>query len=152
MQHAESAYSGVRVRRYGDTPTRMAFYECAATGAALPVVFDARLPAFLPFADLVDYSSFVTVLDPNAVLAGSLDAVNALAGAPEEDMLKQVQALHAVRHLMQYALRPEHLLIRFDELEVLHALDDAFTASVKAVLRNLCGRGRLPAQRCAPGS
>ena len=137
------------MRRYGDTPTRMAFYECAATGAAVPVIFDARLPAFLPFADLVNYTSFVMVVDEEAVLSGVLDIVDALASVSQEEILNRLQALHGVRHLMQYALRPQHLLIRFDERETVHALDDAFTASVKAVLRNLCGRGALPEARCS---
>ena len=139
-------------RRYGDTPTRMAFYECAATGAALPVVFDPRLPGFLPFADLVDYSSFVTVVDGDAISSGELDIIEELASYGKGDMLRRLAALHGVRHLMQYALRPQHLLIRFDEIGGVHALDDAFTASVKAVLRSLCRRGLVPRERCSPGA
>ena len=132
------------VQPWGDTPTRLAFYECAATGAALPVVFDPRLPDFLAFADLVDYRAFVTVLDPQAFISGEQDIVQVLSAPSPQDMLARLERLHRVRHVMQYAVRPQHLLVRFDERETVHAGDDAFTASFKAALRNLCRRGLLP--------
>ena len=37
-----------------------------------------------------------------------------------------------------YALNPEHSLLRFSEMYSLHPLDDAFTASMKAMLRKAC--------------
>ena len=36
-------------------------------------------------------------------------------------------------------VRPNHLLVRLDRLGAVHALDDAFTMSFKAVLRRACG-------------
>ena len=36
-------------------------------------------------------------------------------------------------------VRPNHLLVRLDRLTTVHALDDAFTMSFKAVLRKACG-------------
>ena len=42
----------------GDTPTRMAIYECAALGS-IPVVFDSALLKLLPFADVLDWESLL---------------------------------------------------------------------------------------------
>ena len=35
-------------------------------------------------------------------------------------------------------VQPNHLLLRHDSLSTVHPLDDAFTMSVKAVLRHAC--------------
>lgn len=43
-----------------------------------------------------------------------------------------------VKHVFMYALNPEHSLLRFSEMYSLHPLDDAFTASMKAMLRKAC--------------
>ena len=37
-----------------------------------------------------------------------------------------------------YSLTPEHGLVRFSEMYSIHPLDDAFTASMKALLRKAC--------------
>jgi len=37
-----------------------------------------------------------------------------------------------------YSLTPEHALVRFSEMHSIHPLDDAFTASMKALLRKAC--------------
>lgn len=38
--------------------------------------------------------------------------------------------------------------IRFDQRNLLHPEDDAFTFTMKAVLRNLCKRGKFERKRC----
>jgi hypothetical protein len=38
-------------------------------------------------------------------------------------------------------VRPNHLLVRLDQLDAVHALDDALTMSLKAVLRHACAGG-----------
>ena len=43
-----------------------------------------------------------------------------------------------VKHAFLYALNPEHSLLRFSEMYSLHPLDDAFTASMKALMRKAC--------------
>ncbi len=45
-------------------------------------------------------------------------------------------------------MRPNHLLVRLDQLEAVHALDDALTMSLKAVLRRACAGE----QGCRAGS
>jgi hypothetical protein len=45
-----------------------------------------------------------------------------------------------------------HTLVRFDEMAAVHPRDDAFTSSLKALLRHACAHGTLPAGRCAPAA
>ena len=40
-----------------------------------------------------------------------------------------------------WQVQPNHLLVRYDSLHVVHPLDDAFTMSFKAVLRHACQHG-----------
>ena len=68
----------------------------------------------------------------------------------EAQTLAKQKFLHEHMHVMQYAINPRHELIRFDKMFLEHVDDDAFTFTWKAVLRNLCQRKVLPAQRCSP--
>lgn len=43
-------------------------------------------------------------------------------------------------------------LRRFDQRSVVHPEDDAFTFTMKALLRNLCARGKLTLNRCRAAS
>jgi hypothetical protein len=52
------------------------------------------------------------------------------------------------RHMFQYMLDPVHELLTVDSTGVIHCFDDAFTSSIKAVMRNACRRGLLPLDRC----
>ena len=49
-----------------------------------------------------------------------------------------LRVLAQIKHVFMYALNPEHSLLRFSEMYSLHPLDDAFTASIKAMLRKAC--------------
>ena len=131
----------------GDTPTRRAFYDCVNLGDSIPVVFDSKLLEFLPFSELLNYESFVEYVDMAAIFEGK-DVVEMLMGVSEEEIFSKLGALHQLRHILQYASAPQHLLIRFDQLNTLHEMDDAFTASFKAVVRNSCQRSLLPKNKC----
>lgn len=76
----------------------------------------------------------------------ALQAQHSEAGA-----LRRLEALHGVRHVLQYSLNPLHELVRFDLLRAVHREDDAFTLGLRSVLGNLCGRRLLPDERCAGG-
>lgn len=66
--------------------------------------------------------------------------------------LAQLQYIHEVRHVFQYSLNPAHYLIRWDERGQRHRRDDAFTFTMKAVMRNLCTRQqRLLPLQCLAG-
>ena len=62
--------------------------------------------------------------------------------------------LHRVQRVMQYMLNPDHDLLRFDQMGQMGADEDAFTFSLKAVMRRLCQQRKLPAKRCGgwPGA
>lgn len=55
------------------------------------------------------------------------------AAFTEEKALERASRLHEVKHVFLYALNPDHALIRWDEAYGVHPLDDAFTASMKAL-------------------
>jgi hypothetical protein len=59
-----------------------------------------------------------------------------------------LEKLHAVKHVLLYAIDPDHTLVRFDTMHDVDDRDDAFTAGIKALMRSLCKRGILPLQLC----
>jgi hypothetical protein len=122
-----------------------------------------KTPAVLdtfPFSDAVDPRLFSVDLSA-ALASGDLDlnATNLVdyldRTYPPGRRLKMLAHLHAWQRLFQYSLDPVHELIAFDQVKVVQPVEDAFTASWKAVLRSLCARGQLPKERClarAPSS
>lgn len=56
-----------------------------------------------------------------------------------------------IKHIFLYAVNPLHTLVRFDEMAAVHPRDDAFTSSLKALMRHACGHGTLPGARCHVG-
>ena len=116
------------------------------------MVFDPGYAATLPFGDVVDYARLMRVVPLDSIVGGA-NALDVLRGAFDEGgALAQLAYTHAVRHAFQYMLNPVHELVRFDQLAALTAEDDALTMTLKAALRNLCGRGLLPAGRCRPAA
>lgn len=57
-----------------------------------------------------------------------------------------------IKHVFLYAVNPMHTLVRFDEMAAVHPRDDAFTSSLKALMRHACAHGTLPAGRCSPAT
>jgi hypothetical protein len=131
---------------YGDGPSRHVSMDCMAADT-VPVYFDKYLNQHSAFADLVDYSEFTSVVDP-----AELESTNII------DILKQrhgrtsrlamTQRLHQIKHIFLYSVNPLHTLVRFDEMGAVHPRDDAFTSSLKALLRHACAHGTLPAAKC----
>lgn len=56
-------------------------------------------------------------------------------------LLKKLQAVWHVRQVFQYSSNPSHLTLRWDAVHRLDPLDDAFTFSIKALMRKLCEFG-----------
>lgn len=129
----------------GDTPLRRGLYDCLASHV-LPVLFDKFAIHHLAFADLIQYSDFVTTLPG----VGARDnAVDLLANATSTaERVRMIVALQRVANVFIYAVTPAYSAVRFEAMHVIEHGDDAFTASFKAVLRNACGRMLLPASRC----
>lgn len=53
-----------------------------------------------------------------------------------------------IKHIFLYSVNPMHTLVRFDEMGAVHPRDDAFTSSLKALLRHACKHGTLSAAKC----
>mmetsp|Transcript_17054 Transcript_17054/g.50910 ORF Transcript_17054/g.50910 Transcript_17054/m.50910 type:complete len:629 (+) Transcript_17054:196-2082(+) len=132
---------------YGDGPSRHVSMDCMAADT-IPVFFDRYLLQHSAFADVVDYSEFTAVVNPKALNKSNI--VDILKERfPPEKRAAMAMRLHQIKHIFLYAVNPQHTLIRFDEMAAIHPQDDAFTSSMKALLRHACSRGTLSAARCA---
>ena len=100
-----------------------------------------------------NYSGFTAMqelIEENA----TMNAIDALFERfNRHTTLAQLQYIHEVRHVFQYSLNPAHDLLRWDQRAQRDHHDDAFTFTMKAVMRNLCARHPhlLPLQ-CLVGS
>lgn len=127
----------------GDLPTRLSLWD-VFQGSTIPVVFDEHLFSVLPFADLIDYSAFVPVKP--TTWKGSF-VVEVKRSATFATRLQALASLHNVRHLLQYSLNPVDEAVTFDSIYSIDELDDAYTATIKSVLRTLCKQEKL-GHRC----
>ena len=149
-----SAYAAANycIQPYGDTPTRQAFYDCVALGTTIPVVFDQRLLHFLPFAHVVPYQKFAIVVSEQEVVEGSAQSwADRLPSPGSETYDAMLQELKVYHHVFQYAVAPDHRLVAFDSLQIVHERDDAFTMALKGVIHNACKRGLLEHPGCRQG-
>lgn len=129
----------------GDTPLRRGVYDCLALGRTLPVFYsDPHVVHHLAFADLIAYRELVTVI--GSLADNFFDVLVNTTSMPER--IGMITALQRVAHVFQYAVNPSYSLITFEAMHLIEPSDDAFTASVKGVLRNLCSRKVLPVWRC----
>ena len=126
------------VQPYGDTPTRSALLDCIASGLAVPVVFDEFLYNMLPFADVIDMRSMMVYIPEEVVLQPGANFLDQLRAYSNESRAYMLENLQRFSHAFQWAVQPDHLLVRHDTLSEVHTRDDAFTMSVKAVLRHMC--------------
>jgi hypothetical protein len=126
------------VQPYGDSPTRSALLDCIASGLAVPCVFDEFLFDMLPFADVIDYREMVAYVPADAIMAPGASFLDWLRHYDAAARAAMLGSLQAVSQALQYAVQPNHLLVRHDRLAVVDPLDDAFTMSLKAVLRHAC--------------
>ena len=56
------------------------------------------------------------------------------------EALEMLRYIQSVRHVFQFSLNPEHDVIRWDQQAMLSEADDAFTFTMKGVMRKLCQR------------
>jgi hypothetical protein len=123
----------------GDWVLRGAMYDCVVAGG-VPMVFHKQYAKYMPYADVVDYSDMLVQAPSTTELEAQgtdfiahLQQLHAAGNATEK-----VASWHRIRRAMQYALNPDHYLITWHDRHVLHPMDDAFTFSMKALLRGLC--------------
>lgn len=58
-----------------------------------------------------------------------------------EALLAKLEAVWRVRQVYQYSLQPDHTVVRWGAVHDMHVHDDAFTFSLKALMRQLCAQG-----------
>ena len=133
----------------GDFVTRSMTYQTVISGSLL-VVFADDYILHMPFRDVIDYSRFVSTFPYNTSdLMQQTPFIQLLQENFNENVaLEQLKYMFGVRHVFQYSLNPDHKLITFAEKELLSPWDDAFTFTIKAVLRSLCKRSLLGNHRC----
>ena len=119
----------------GDTRTRQGLYDCIAA-PSIPVLFDTLLLKQLPFADVINYTEIVHVFDQEEV--NTENVVDLLANVSLEEKAMKTNSLWNLSRVFQYALTPKHSLISYDSRFTRDDMDDAFTFSMKALLRKLC--------------
>ena len=106
---------------------------------AIPLVFDEFLAGMLPFSDVLDYRSFTAHMPYEAAMQPNASVLAFARGHGGEERMSMLRSLQRVSRVFQYAVAPQHLLVRHDSLAEVHPLDDAFTMSIKAVMRHACG-------------
>lgn len=64
-------------------------------------------------------------------------------------LLKKLQQVWRVRQVFQYSSNPNHLVLRWDAVQRIDPMDDAFTFTIKALMRKLCELGH--SDKCRGG-
>ena len=133
----------------GDFVIRNSFFDTLLADA-IPVLFQSEYIDSVPFTDVIDYTKMVVYIPEKEVLnENRTNLVNRLAkDFVKAEALTRIEYIHNIKHLFQYMLNPDHLLIRWDQRSTIDPDDDAFTFTMKSVLRNLCTRNVLK-HKCA---
>lgn len=133
----------------GDFISRSAWFDCLLVGS-IPVVFQDNYMRSVPFMDVFDFKRMSLYL-PKELLLGdnSTNIFDVLKENFEEFTALDRLAYTLPRvHVFQYSLNPrEEDVVLWGEENLLHPEDDAYTFTLKAVMRNACARGMLP-KRC----
>ncbi|KAK9842907.1 hypothetical protein WJX74_004204 [Apatococcus lobatus] len=137
---------------YGHQPSpdfRAVLRHETIIGGSIPAVFDKRYVNVAPFTDVLDYGQMMKVLPKVDFNTSERDNILDLL----EKRFRKSKALHQlayisdVRHVFQYMRNPAHEVLRWDQRSIRRPEDDAFTFTIKAAMRNLCGRRWQP-ERC----
>jgi hypothetical protein len=126
----------------GDFLSRNSWFD-TWLAETIPVVFQYEYINSVPFGDMLNYNKLMIYVPEEKILGeNGQNIVSILEEIFDEgDALQRIGYIHKVRHVFQYMLNPVHELIRWDQKAKLHPDDDAFTFTMKSVLRNICSRG-----------
>lgn len=142
----------VAIQPQGDEPTRTAMFDVWCHNAVNLFLAEPEwiLPYF-PFTDIIDYRKiayFVSHVDK----ARAENREHYLREFWEQYSLDKtvdmVRTAHNITRVFQYMQEPHHFAIRMDLLQEMHKYEDAFTFTIKALLRRLCNLGHINKQRC----
>lgn len=133
----------------GDTYSRRSLFDCLPLGC-IPVVFETVWVTAFPFSDVLNVSLILVDLASivDKVKSNELNVVDVLAYFPAKDVIQRQDYVRRHGHVFAYMLDPVHELLTVDRLQHMDCMDDAFTFSIKQLMRNLCRRRLISKERC----
>ena len=135
----QSAYFTIMPRGEPNFLIRNSLYD-ALLSVSIPVLLDKNYKDYLPFQDIIQWDDLVVQVGMNKNFMGILQKQY----AHKTVLLNKLEKLFTCRHVFQYALDPDHHLVSFDQRHIVSSFDDAFTFTLKAVLRTWCHHYDLP--------
>ncbi len=126
----------------GDFYTRVTTYDVFTSDAI--AVMEPVIERHLPYTDRLNYSHFVVFKE-----ATEKNVVDSLQKEFKlETALKMMETQFELKHIFQYSLYPSHHLIQVRSRNLVHANDDAFTFTVKSLIRRWCQDGSYKHLNC----
>ena len=126
----------------GDFVTRSSMWDLLPAGG-IPIVFTANFSRYCPYSDMLDWDSLLVYIPLEQVTGPNATSFVDLVNQQHNSTLakKKLASIRSVAHVFQYSLYSDHSLIHFAARNKLQAGDDAFTFTIKAVLRHICAKG-----------
>ena len=118
----------------GDYLTRGSIFDMLVSNSI--GILERKVSHALPFLDMIDYSQIVKFIEPSHRILDDLTA-----HFNQSEAVEMIQRKFALRHLFQYSLSPNHKLVSFPTRHIMHEDDDAFTFTLKTLIRRLCNDG-----------
>lgn len=120
----------------GSSPTRRSTFDCLLAGS-IPVFFSQATVDMLPWKNVVDPSLY-SVMAPE-----DLNFLKMLSKIDVPERLRFLRNIEQFHRLFQYSTTPLSGMIRWDNVRKIDSFDDAFTFSLKALIKNFSDRKLL---------
>ena len=79
-----------------------------------------------------------------------INLIHYLAGQhTEEGATRRLERLVSLQHILQYSMQANHSTVRFSAAHAIEPEDDAFTFSLKSLIRKLCREQSLRSPHCS---
>ncbi len=136
------SYLSYLIRCTGDFFSRCSIFD-VVTSNTIPVIAPSVLP-HLPYTDFVNYTDMLVLrndTDPRVI-------VDLRATFNEATAMEMIHKKFALRHLYQYSVTPNHTLVTLQNRNIIDPQDDAFTFTLKTMLRSWCKGGFYKLLKC----
>lgn len=125
----------------GDYHTRGSIFDMLVSNSI--GVLEHRVEISLPFLDALHYHDFVRFVEPGVPIIDELKAQ-----FNETEAMQMIEKKFKYKHLFQYSLAPNHRLVSLQTRHEVHEDDDAFTFTLKTMLRRWCREGFYKLLKC----
>jgi len=95
-------------------------------------VMDYQVIQSLPYNNILKYEDFTLIVDVNTT-----DIISLMRNVSIEHRKKMILNQREIRNVFQFAIQPQYELLRWSEVDKLDPADDAFTFTIKALMKNL---------------